>query len=108
MSKVYTYDKFEENGVFTLLDPVFTTITVFSLLFCIAVFLLRPSAKLVLFISCFTVMIAAQLLYLSGIMVDELGLGGNSKDFTLVIVTGVTQVMAIGAAFYFKDKKYKK
>ena len=108
MSRIYTYDKFEDNGVFTLLDPVFTTFAVFSVLFCIAVFLLRPSAKLVLFVSCFTIIVAAQLLWLSGIIVDELGLGGNSKDFILVIVTGVTQVIAIGAAFYFEDKTVKK
>lgn len=108
MSKVYTYDKFEDNGVFTLLDPVFTTIAVFSVLFCIAVFLLRPAAKLVLFVSCFTVIVAAQLFWLSGIIIDELGLAGSSKDFILLVVTGITQLIAIGVAFYLEDKTNKK
>ncbi|MEO4053304.1 acyl-CoA dehydrogenase [Solibacillus sp. CAU 1738] len=103
----FTYDKFEQDGIFTLLDPVFTTIAVFSVLFCIAVFLLKPSAKLVLFVGSFTIIITVQLFWLSGILIDELALSGGSKDFILLIVTAIAQVIAIVAGYFFENKGKK-
>lgn len=99
MARTYTYEKFEQDGVFTLLDPLFTTILIFSVLLLITVYKFSPPAKVILFVSAFTIIIGAQLMVSIGILADELALGGSAKTTTLFILTCVIHVITLVLAF---------
>lgn len=96
----YTYENFETAGVLTLLDPLFTSIAVFSLLLIFTVRLLKPPAKLILIVSAFTIILSAQLFMIHGILLDELNLIGSSKATLLFGLTIILQLVAIGLAFW--------
>lgn len=100
MNTTYTYENFEINGVFTLLDPLFTSMAVFSVLLIFTIRLLTPPAKLILIVSAFTIILCAQLFMIHGIIVDELNLASSSKVTMLFGITVILQLIAIGFAFW--------
>lgn len=106
MNEQYTYENFVTDGVFTLLDPLFTIIAVFSVLLLIAVHFLAPPVKVIVFVSAFTLILAAQLLIIHGILVDELNLDGSSKATMLFGAATILQLASIALAF-IKDKAKK-
>ncbi|MDE5416178.1 hypothetical protein [Alkalihalobacterium chitinilyticum] len=101
---MYTYDSFETLGVFTLLRPMYITVLVMSLLlfFIIIIpkfytrwlngFAIISLTSVLIFVSC-------QLLYYSGIIVDEIGLGGDPVSFYLFLA--ITIMGAINIIIYF-------
>lgn len=100
----FTYENFAKDDTLTLFDPLFTMMAVFSVLLLLAIRLLNPPAKLILIVSAFTIILAAQLLMINGIVVDELNLSGASKTMILFGVIIVMQLAAIILAF-LKNKK---
>ena len=104
--RTFTYDKFQQDGNLTLLDPLFTIIVIFSALLLFAVYKFTPPAKVMLFVAAFTLIVSAQLVTIGGILADELNLGGSSKNTTLFIITCVLQVAVIILAFY-REKKHR-
>lgn len=104
MDDRFTYENFAIDGVFTLLDPLFTIIAVFSILLLFAIRLFAPPAKVILFVSAFTIILSAQLLMINGIIVDELGLAGSSKTTILFGIAIVLQLAAIVFS-YLKERK---
>ena len=103
----FTYEKFEQNGVLTLLDPLFTLLLLFSALFLLAVLRFHINPKIMLFIAAFIVLLGAQLLSIEGILADELNLSGASKNLYLFIATTVVQLITVIYSF-IKDKKTTK
>lgn len=101
----YTYENFAKDGTLTLLDPLFTLMLIFSALFVIIVLRFAINPKITLFISTFIILLSAQLFYISGILVDELNLGGSEKNFYMLIAIAVIQVVCIVIAFAKSKKK---
>lgn len=101
----YTYENFAKDGTLTLLDPLFTLMLIFSALFVIIVLRFAINPKIMLFISTFIILLSAQLFYISGILVDELNLGGSEKNFYMLIAIAVIQVVCILIAFAKSKKK---
>ncbi|UOQ44216.1 hypothetical protein MUN89_20560 [Halobacillus salinarum] len=92
----YTYDSFVTSGDFTLLRPVFLTMLLFSLglFFFIVIPKLRKlvNGLAVTGVSIAMIIVSAQLLYFSGIIVDELGLGGDitaANLFIAILILGM-------------------
>ncbi|TDL78548.1 hypothetical protein [Peribacillus frigoritolerans] len=101
-----TYDSFETLGTFTLLRPIFVTFIITALLmFLIIIF---PKIRLangptVVGLSIVTVIASAQLLYYDGIIVDELGLGGDvvtTYMFLVILILGFVNPIT----FYIRRK----
>ncbi|MGI2326807.1 hypothetical protein [Planococcus sp. YIM B11945] len=91
---MYTYETFETLGVFTLMRPVFYTALFISVgLFAAIIFMKRSGNFLngfaVIGISAATVMLSGEVLIYDSIIVDELGLGGDSLSFFLFLATFV-------------------
>ncbi|MCH7321132.1 acyl-CoA dehydrogenase [Solibacillus sp. MA9] len=101
----YSYENFAKDGTLTLLDPLFTLILIFSALFVIIVLRFAINPKIMLFIGTFIILLSAQLFYISGILVDELNLGGSRKDFYMLIAIVVIQVVCFVIAFVKSKKK---
>lgn len=79
---MYTYNSFESLGVFTLLRPIFITILVVSLLLLCIIIIPKLKNKMingfsVLSLTSISILVSGQLLFYSGIIVDEIGLGGE-------------------------------
>lgn len=105
-NKQFTYEKFATDGVFTLFDPLYTTIVVFSVLILFALVKFNVPAKIMLFIGAFTIIITLQLSMIEGILVDELTLNGSSKTTILMVLAIILQLSAIIFAF-IRNKKQK-
>ena len=85
-----TYERFETLGEFTLLRPIFFTILIAIFLLFLIVLFSKPQHKLVngfsiTGLSFFSILIAAQLLYYEGIIVDEINLGGDEVSTYMFI-----------------------
>ena len=95
---MYTYESFETMGSFTLLRPIFITLLIVSVIMFILVILPRAKSKIingftVSFISILTILLSAQVLFYSGIIVDEIGLGGDAVSTVLFLVIVVMSVL---------------
>ena len=101
----FTYENFENDGTFTLFDPLFTLILIFSALFVIIVLRFAINPKIMLFIGVFVILLTAQLFFISGIISDELNLNGAAKDLYMAIAIAVFVVVCIVYAFVKSKKK---
>ena len=101
----FTYENFENDGTFTLFDPLFTLILIFSALFVIIVLRFAINPKIMLFIGVFVILLTAQLYFISGIISDELSLNGAAKDLYMTIAIAGLQVVCILYAFVKSKKK---
>lgn len=95
---MYTYDSFETIGDFTLMRPLFVTILAFSLLIFITLFipkfrLLYHSIFLIVVMSVLCIVLSAQLLFYHGILVDELGMGGDPVSFYSFIAIAIFSII---------------
>ncbi|MFE6169741.1 acyl-CoA dehydrogenase [Viridibacillus arvi] len=89
---MYTYEMFEIDGVFTLFRPLFITMLLLSILLFIAIILPKVRKRYintftVVSISIVTVLLSTQLLFMDGIIVDELNLDGDKITFYVFIAT---------------------
>lgn len=101
----FSYEKFAQDGTLTLLDPLFTLMLIFSALFVIIVLRFTVNPKIMLFVGTFVILLSAQLLFIGGILADELNLAGSSRNFYLFIATVVIQLGCIIWAFVKQKKK---
>ncbi len=92
---MYTEKSFETLGAFTLLRPIFITILVISLLLFFIIIIPKLKNEMingftVLSLSAISILVSGQLLYYSGIVVDEIGLGGDPVSFFIFLaITGI-------------------
>ncbi|WP_332649359.1 hypothetical protein [Lysinibacillus sp. 54212] len=94
MSK-YTYTNFEIDGVFTLLQPVYRSIFILSVIFLAMVIAKNIPTWIAMFFAAFASIVAGQLLWFSGIIVDELGLGGSATSTTLFLAIVTTNIVSV-------------
>ncbi|PWA11938.1 hypothetical protein DCC39_08355 [Pueribacillus theae] len=80
---MYTYESFEKFGVFTLLRPVFVTLLIAAVILFLILIIPKARSKFlngfsVISLSLLSIFVSAQVLFYGGIVVDELGLGGDA------------------------------
>ncbi|MFS0613326.1 hypothetical protein [Lederbergia ruris] len=107
---MYSYEPFESLGAFTLFRPTFWAILIVTLLLFLGILIPRFRNKMingfaVLSVSAILVFVSGQLLFYSGIIVDELGLGGDAVSFILFLAIAGLSFVNILVYFLFKVKK---
>ncbi|MFZ0447449.1 MAG: hypothetical protein WAM95_22995 [Bacillus sp. (in: firmicutes)] len=109
---MYTYESFETLGSFTLLRPIFVTFLIVLVMLFFMVILPRTKNKIingftVVSISILSILISAQILFYSGIIVDEMNLGGDAVSTYLFLTIAVISIL--NPIIYFgrhgKEKK---
>lgn len=101
---MYTEKSFETLGAFTLLRPVFSTILIATLLLFLIIVIPKLKNKMingftVVSMTAISALVSGQLLYYSGIIVDEIGLGGDPVSFYLFLA--ITGTGFINLVIYF-------
>lgn len=103
-SEMYILNSFDTLGAFTLLRPIYISILVVSLL--LLFILLIPKLKnemingfTVLSLSAISIFVSSQLLYKSGIIIDEVGLSGDPVSFYIFLA--ITGIGIINLIIYF-------
>ncbi|MGF9978240.1 hypothetical protein ABE042_02435 [Viridibacillus arvi] len=104
---MYTYEMFEIDGVFTLFRPLFITMLFLSILLFIAIILPKVRKRYintftVVSISIVNVILSTQLLFMNGIIVDELNLSGDK--FTFYVFIAIVGVTFINVISYFTSQ----
>ena len=94
MNYTYMYDKFQVDGVFTLLYPIFQCIFIFAIVFLAAAIAKTIPVWIAFLFGSFSCIVSGQLLWYTGIIVDELGLGGNASQTTLFLAICTTHVLS--------------
>ncbi|MDQ0273999.1 hypothetical protein J2S17_005962 [Cytobacillus purgationiresistens] len=89
---MFTYDTFEVSGSFTLMRPVFISCLIISIILLISIMVAhfrqrKMSCLTVIGISVMTMLISSQLIFYQGIIVDEIGSGGDSLSFIIYVAT---------------------
>ncbi len=95
------------DGQLTVLDPLYTTITVFSALLLLASLKFELPAKIMLFIGAFTILISTQLFLITSILENELHANGATKHTILFITIIILQIIIILLSFIREKKKVK-
>ena len=95
---MYTYESFETLGSFTLLRPIFVTFLIVSLILLVIIILPRTKNKIingftVACISILSILVSAQTLFYSGIIVDEINLGGDAVSTYLFLAIAVISIL---------------
>lgn len=88
---MYTYQSFETHGTFTLLRPIYMTLLIFSIILFIAVVTPKIRTKflnwfVVLTLYLVLLIVSVQVVFHDAIIVDELGLGGDSFATTVFVL----------------------
>ncbi|WP_338448686.1 hypothetical protein R4Z09_21055 [Niallia oryzisoli] len=104
---IYTYNSFESLGVFTLHRSIFITILIFSILLFFTIIIPRFQNNMingftVLTHTVVSILVSGQLLYFDGIVVDEIGLGGDPVSFILFLA--IAGIGIINLIVYFSVK----
>lgn len=108
---MYTYESFETLGAFTLLRPIFITMLLISLFLFAVMVIPRLNNKLingftVLSLTAILILVSGQLLFYSGIIVDEIGLGGDHVSFFMFLA--IAGLGSINLITYFTIKGREK
>ena len=101
----FTYTNFAIDGTFTLFQPIFRTIFIFSIIFLAIVIAKTIPTWIAVLYSAFSIVIAGQLLWFSGVIIDELSLSGNSSDTVLFVAICITNLISIFVSMTKKTKK---
>ena len=101
----FTYANFAIDGVFTLCQPIFRTIFIFSIIFLAIVIAKVIPTWIVVLYSTFSIVIAGQLLWFTGVIIDELALSSNSSDTVLFIAVCMTNIVSIFVSMTKKPKE---
>lgn len=92
---MYTHKSIETIGTLTMLIPIFISFLVASLILFFIMIILKQKNKMingftVLSLSAISILVSGQLLYSSGIIVDEIGLNGDPALFySFLAITGM-------------------
>ena len=109
---MYTYEAFETDGVFTLLRPILITFVIMGVLLFIGIILLKTMntfihASTVISLSLLSIIVSAQVVFYDAIIVDELGMGGDTMAtsmFMIIIVFGIVNPLV----YSFQHKRLRK
>ena len=101
----FTYANFAIDGVFTLFQPIFRTGFIFSIIFLAIVIAKIIPTWIAGLYSAFSIVIAGQLLWFSGVIIDELALSGNSSDTVLFVAICITNIISIFVSMTKKPKE---
>ena len=109
--EMYTYESFEALGAFTLLRPIFITFLVVSLLLFFAIIIPKFKNKVingitVIGLTGISILVSGQLLFYHGIIVDELGLGGDPVSFYIFLA--IVGIGIVNLIIYFLMNKVTK
>ncbi|MFV8830360.1 hypothetical protein [Alkalihalobacterium sp. APHAB7] len=104
---MYTYDSFETLGVFTLLRPIYITVLVMSLLLFFIIIIPKLNTRwlnvfAIISLTVLFILFSGLLLYFSGIIVGEIGLGGDAVSFDLFLAILVIGI--INLVIYFSKR----
>ncbi|QPR66125.1 hypothetical protein I6G82_12515 [Lysinibacillus macroides] len=105
MDSHFTYQHFIKNNDFVLLNPVFIVLLLFSILLLVIALIKKVSIWLCTLFASLTIIVAAQLLWFSGIIADELGIGGSAQSFSLFIGIFIIQCLTLWIAIKKNAKK---
>ena len=109
---MYTYEAFETDGVFTLLRPILMTFVIMGVLLFIGIILPKTintfiHASTVISLSILSILVSAQVVFYDAIIVDELGMGGDTMAtsmFMIIIVFGIVNPLV----YSFQHKRLRK
>ncbi|MFA9558276.1 hypothetical protein ACERII_13290 [Evansella sp. AB-rgal1] len=107
---MYIQPTFEASGVFTLLRPIFFTLLIVALFVFIVVIVPKLRKALlngfaVLSLGILSIFLSAQILFYTGIIVDEINLGGDPVTFySFFVIAGIWTINLI-VYLYTVDKK---
>ncbi|KGX84779.1 hypothetical protein [Pontibacillus litoralis] len=106
---MYSVESFETIGAFTLLRPVFVTLTLVVMLLLLFIIIPKLRKKIVngfavVSISFVSVILSGQLLYYDAIIVDELGLSGDEFAFILFLIILVLSLVNLGLYMYYSKQ----
>jgi FlaA1/EpsC-like NDP-sugar epimerase len=101
------YTNLITDSQLTVLDPLYTTIAVFSALLLLASLKFEVPTKIMLFVGAFTILLSAQLFFITGILEDELNANGATKHMVFLISIIILQIVTIVLAFVREKKKAK-
>lgn len=95
---MYTYQSFETLGEFSLLRPIFITLLIVSFSLFLFMLITKSKDKLVngfsvIILSMLCILVSGQLMFYDGIIVDEIGLSGDTVSFYLflaILIFGIT------------------
>ena len=109
--EMYTYESFETLGAFTLLRPIFITFLVVSLLLFFVIIIPKFKNKVingitVIGLTGISILVSGQLLFYHGIIVDELGLGGDPVSFYIFLA--IVGIGIVNLIIYFLMNKVTK
>ncbi|MEX3744333.1 hypothetical protein [Lysinibacillus xylanilyticus] len=107
MDTRFTYKHFVDENAFSLLDPIFEATLLFAVLLLIIVIIKKVSIWFCLLFASLSVIVTGQLLWFSGIIVDELNLGGSNKGFYCFVVMLLIHCAAVWISLV-KSSKHKK
>ncbi|MBM7649928.1 cytochrome bd-type quinol oxidase subunit 2 [Bacillus ectoiniformans] len=99
---MYTYESF---GTFTLLRPIFVSFLILLLVLLVIIILPRANSKVingftVTCISILSIFVSAQVLFYSGIIVDEMNLGGDAVSTALFLI--IAAISILNPIIYFR------
>ena len=101
----FTYANFAIDGVFTLFQPIFRTVFIFSIIFLAIVIAKAIPTWITVLYSAFSIVIAGQLLWFSCVIIDELGLNENSSDTVLFVAICITNIISTFVSMTKKPKE---
>ncbi|MFJ7980164.1 hypothetical protein ACIQ1D_07675 [Lysinibacillus xylanilyticus] len=107
MDTRFTYKHFVNENTFSLLDTVFETTLLFAVLLLIIVIIKKVSIWFCILFASLSVIVTGQLLWFSGIIADELNIGGSSKGFYCFVVMLLIHCAAIWISLV-KSSKHEK
>ncbi|WP_431029601.1 hypothetical protein [Lysinibacillus sp. LZ02] len=101
----FTYTSFTIDHTFTVWQPIFRTIFIFSIIFLAVVIAKVIPTWITVLYAAFSSIIAGQLLYSTGIIIDAFVLNGNSSDTTIFIAICITNMISIFVSISKKPKE---
>lgn len=99
----------EAFTTFTLMRPVFLTFLVLAVILLIAVALLKTQKWITAFtisvVSTISIVVCAYLLFLEGIIVDELNLSGDPASMYMFFVITLLSILNLLIYFFRQEKR---
>ncbi|WLR42257.1 hypothetical protein LC087_16220 [Bacillus carboniphilus] len=105
---MYSYDSFETLGSFTLLRPIFVSLIFAEIMMFFIIIFPHLRTKIVnglsvIGLSIVSIVISSQLLFYEGIIVDELGLGGDVVTSYMFLIIGILAI--VNPTIYIVSRK---
>lgn len=100
---------FEAFSTFTLMRPIFITFLVIAVILLIAIVLFKTPKWITAFtisvVSIISIVVCAQLLFLEGIVVDELNLSGDPASLYMFFAITLLSILNLLIYFFRQEKR---